>query len=84
MTPVSDVDLLLGYVVLAGAWIGPIGLFVLRRRLAGATGGGALVKAGLYVISVLSAPLVLLTTGIVVAAGVEGAGLMWDLWKMVW
>ena len=80
----SDAEWIAAYAILAAAWIGPIGLFVLRRRLAVATGGLAAAKVGLYFMSVLSAPVVLLTIGILIASALEALRLMWELLKWVW
>ena len=64
-------SLILIAVFVAIAWTPPIGLFVLRRHLAGATGLLLPLKALLIFFSTLSVPFMLLTVFTLASAAIE-------------
>jgi hypothetical protein len=68
----------------AFVWAGPIGLFVLRKHLANASGARSLVKAGLTVWSVATAPLAGIMAVMVVAGAADGVYVVWTLLRNTW
>jgi hypothetical protein len=63
---------------------GPIGLFVLRRRLADGRGGRLAAKAVLVGLTVVTAPLAALLILVVVAGAYETGDQLWSLARAAW
>jgi hypothetical protein len=71
-------------VFVAIVWIGPIGLFVLRRHLARARGARLAAKALLWGLAVVTAPIAAGTALMVVSGFVETVDLFGELLRNVW
>jgi hypothetical protein len=86
MTLISPPPLLSAgvYLFVAIVWIGPIGLFVLRRHLANATGLRLAAKTVLAGLTVLTAPAAALMVLIITAGAAEAVGLVWSLLRNTW
>ena len=65
-------------------WVGPIGLFVLRKHLANASGPRLLVKTILFGLTALTAPAAALMVLVVLFGFGEAGDLIWSLLKSAW
>jgi hypothetical protein len=70
--------------VLALVWVGPIGLFVLRKQLIDARGGRLAVKRVMVGLSALTAPFAAVLILIVISGVYEDVDLLWSLLKAAW
>jgi len=65
-------------------WVGPIGLFVLRKQLRNATGARLVVKTILGALTALTAPAAAMTALMIVAGAHEATTLLWSLLRDSW
>lgn len=72
------------YLFVAFASAGPIGLYVLRHRLADASTVHLATKSVLMGLTVLTAPAVVLIVPVVLSGAGETADLFWSLLKSAW
>ena len=80
-TPWFSIGMLL---FIAVVWVGPIGLFVLRKRLANATGARLAAKVALGALTALTAPAAAIMVLIVVAGFSEAVAEVWSLLRNAW
>jgi len=80
----SPLEQVLGWLLLASVFVGPTGLFVLRRHLVNATGGRLIAKGTLWVLTGISAPFLFLFGLMVLAGGVQAFDSLWELLKAAW
>lgn len=71
-------------VFISTVWVGPIGLFILRKQLVNATGTRLVAKTVLGALTVLTAPAVAITVLIVIFGMGEAFALLWSLLKKSW
>jgi len=71
-------------VFIYAVWVGPIGIFVLRKQLRDATGARLLVKTILAVLTALTAPAAAMMVLMVIADAGEATTLLWSLLKNSW
>jgi hypothetical protein len=81
---VSPVVSVAEWLFVALVWVGPIGLFVLRRLLVDAGGGRFALKCVLVGLSALTAPLAALLILVVISGVHEDVDLLWSLLKAAW
>jgi hypothetical protein len=81
---VSPAISLADWLVVALVFAGPIGLFILRRRLADAHGGRRVLKAILVGLTAVTAPLAALLVIVVVAGAFEAGDQLWSLARAAW
>ena len=81
---VSPVVSFAEWLFVALAWVGPIGLFVLKKQLGDARGGRLALKGVLAGLSTLMAPLAAVSILIVISGIYEDADLLWSLLKAAW
>lgn len=67
-----------------GVWAGPIGLFVLRKHLAHATGALLVLKAILIALTALTAPAAALMLLMIVRGTGEAMNVVWSLLRGSW
>lgn len=65
-------------------WVGPIGLFVLRKHLRNATGARLFVKTILTALTALTAPAAAIAALIVIVGTSDAVSLLWSLLKNSW
>jgi hypothetical protein len=65
-------------------WVGPIGLFVLRKQLGDARGGRLAIKSVLVGLSALTAPLAALLVFVTLSGLFEDADQLLSLLKAAW
>jgi len=68
-------------ILIYAVWVGPIGLFVLRKQLRNATGARLAVKTILAALTALTAPAAVMMVLMVVAGTGEAVTLLWSLLK---
>ncbi len=84
LTDVPPVVSAVEWLFVALVWVGPIGLFVLRRRLVDARGGRRAVKRVLVGLSALAAPFAAVSILVVISGIYEDVDLLWSLLKAAW
>lgn len=80
-TPWFSIGMLL---FIAVVWVGPIGLFVLRRHLANASGARLAAKVALGALTALTAPAAAIMVLIVLVGFGEAVDEVWSLLRNVW
>jgi len=84
VTSHASPDLLVVGIFVAIVWVAPIGLFVLRRHLAGARGARLAAKILLAGLTVVTAPLAAGMALMVVSGVVETVDLFGELLRNAW
>jgi hypothetical protein len=75
---------LLAAAILGFAWVGPVGLLVLRKQLARAQGMRLFVKSCLLVLTVVTAPIALLQVYVIVMGGWDATATLWSFVRRLW
>jgi hypothetical protein len=72
------------YLFIAIVWVGPIGLFVLRKHLSNVRGLRLAAKTVLVSLTALTAPAAAVMALMVLADSAEAVDLVWSLLRNAW